>query len=148
MTRKDRTHLTGPGDAQDVSSVRMLTKQEFGQRIYRLMMARGWRQAELARRAGLPRDSISSYVNGKTFPTPLSVQKLAAAFDMKPEEILPNHVAGAISADNPDIELKVSPSDTRLAWLRINKAVSLETGAKIVQLLSADSIMQDNDAPD
>lgn len=139
MSRKERVHLIDGASTDGADDkVRVLTKQEFGRRLYQLMLAKGWRQADLHRAAGLPKDSISSYVRGRTFPTHMSAQKLAKALGVAVEEILPNHMAGAIAQDEPEFELKVSQSDPRRAWLRINKAVSFSVGARIAQMLEED----------
>lgn len=138
MPRKVRTHA--PGDATpDVRlAPRHLTKQEFGKRLYNLMLRRGWHQSELARQSGLPRDSISVYVRGKSMPTPTSVQALARALDVAPEELLPNHIEGAIDEDTPAFEMKVSPNAPMVAWVRLNRLVSVRTALKIAELLEAD----------
>ena len=109
MPRKQRTHLEPQGlgadkPMQSESTPRHLTKQEFGRRIYSLMLKKGMRQSDLARAADLPRDSISVYIRGRSLPTPLSLQKLAGALGVKAEDLLPNHVETAIDADAPELE--------------------------------------------
>ena len=103
------------------------------------MLERGWHQSELARQSGLPRDSISVYVRGKSLPTPTSLQALARAFGVQPHELLPNHIESAIDEDHPAFELKVSPNNTNVAWLRVNQLVSLTTAIKIAELLKNDN---------
>src|ERR1043165_6798156 len=79
MPRKVRTHV-GIGDMPSSGlTPNHLTKQEFAKRVYNLMLNKGWHQSELARQAGLTRDSISTYINGKVFPTPSKLGKLAKA---------------------------------------------------------------------
>lgn len=122
---------------------RHLTKQEFGKRVYQLMLSRGWNQSELGRQSGLPRDSISVYIRGKSLPTPQSLEALARAFNVDPSEILPNHVESAIDEDTPSLEMKVSPNAPNQAWLRVNRLVSIKTAVKVVELLEADSGIPD-----
>ena len=132
-----RTHL----DYDSVGGAprpQRLTKQEFGRRVYRLMLDRGWNQSELARQADLPRDSISVYVRGVSLPTPGSLEKLAKAFDMDPAELLPNHTELGMGADPPSLELRVNAGDPSNAWLCVNRLVTMRTATKIVQLLEAD----------
>lgn len=119
---------------------RHLTKQEFGKRLYKLMIARGWNQSELARRAGLNRDSVSTYVRGSSLPTPQSLVALAGALDMKPEELLPNQDIQAIEQDAPAFEMKASVSDPNKVLLRVNRLVSMSTAVKIAELLQNDEI--------
>ena len=117
-----------------------LTRQQFGRRLYQMMLARGWNQSELARQANLPRDSISTYVRGVALPTPKSLQALATALDTTPVDILPNAAESAIDEDNPSFEMKVSPSAPSTAWLRVNRLVSLSTATKIAELIEADHV--------
>jgi transcriptional regulator with XRE-family HTH domain len=102
------------------------------------MLTKGWTQSELARQSGLPRDSISVYVRGKSLPTPSSLKTLAEALDVSPEELLPNHVEGAIDADTPSLEMRVSPNAPGVAWLRINRLVTTRVAVRIMDLLETD----------
>jgi transcriptional regulator with XRE-family HTH domain len=139
MPRKTRTHVLAPDSPPERSLVpKHLTKQEFGKRLYRLMLGKGWNQSELARRADLPRDSISVYIRGRSLPTASSLRKLADALGVAPEELLPNHIEGAIDDDNPSFELKVSPNAPMVAWLRINRLVSTPVALKVAELVNAD----------
>lgn len=136
MTQKTRFHIDELPSGG--SAPKHLTKQEFGRVIYKLMMARGWNQSELARQADLPRDSVSTYVRGVSFPTPKSLQKLAKAFGMTPADLLPNSIEAAIDEDTPSLEMKTSTSAPGAAWLRVNRLVSLSTAVKIIELVEAD----------
>lgn len=139
MPRRVRTHI--PQDAQGDPGLapKHLTKQQFGKRLYRLMLAKGWHQSELARQADMPRDSVSVYIRGKSLPTPQSLKRLADALGVKEEELLPNHVESAIDEDNPSFEMKVSPNAPNLAWIRVNRLVTLPTAVKIAEILQADN---------
>lgn len=144
MVRKSRTHIDG--DAQTPAHLipKHLTKQEFGKRIYRLMLAKGWNQSELGRQTGLPRDSISVYVRGQSLPTPQNLQKLAEVFGISPEELLPNHAESAIDEDNPSFEMKTSTSAPGMAWVRVNRLVTMQTAIRIADLLENDRVLDRN----
>ena len=140
MARNTRTHLLDDSQASDKSlEPKHLTKVEFARRVYKLMLAKGWNQSELARRADLPRDAVSTYIRGKVFPTPTSLEKLAKALDVSSQDLLPNHAEAAIDADNPSVEMKVSPAMPTKAWLRINRLVSLGCAAKVISLIESDA---------
>lgn len=139
MPKKSRFHVDElPSDS--TLAPKHLTKQEFGRRLYRLMLAKGWNQSELARKAELPRDSVSVYVRGRSLPTPKSLGKLAAALDVNATDLLPNAVESAIDEDNPSIDMRVSPGAPRVAWLRINRMVSTSTAVKVIELVNNDRI--------
>lgn len=138
MPRKIRTHI-GISDAPTTTlRPKHLTKQEFGRRVYNLMVAKGWNQSELGRQADLPRDSISTYIRGKALPTGVSLDKLASALGVATEELLPNHIESAIDEDNPAFEMKVSTSAPGMAWVRVNRLVSTATAVRIADLLEND----------
>ena len=138
MAKNLRTHIVGDSLGDRKLAPKHLVKQDFGKRLYQLMLQKGWNQSELARQADLPRDSISVYIRGKSLPTPLSLQKMADAFGIAPEELLPNHIESAIDEDIPAIEMKVSPNAPDVAWLRINRLVTTATALKIMEMLQAD----------
>lgn len=133
-----RTHIIDGNFTPGNLTPAALTLQEFSRRLYRLMLSKGWTQAELARQSGMTRDSISGYVRGNHMPTHESVKALAKALGVKPEEILPNIIESAIDEDIPSLELKVSTSDPSKSWLRVNRLVNTKTASQIISLLDED----------
>lgn len=59
----------------------------WGKNIKRLMLAKGMKQADLARAAGLQRQNVSTYINGHNYPSPLNLAKLARGLGVEPAEI-------------------------------------------------------------
>jgi transcriptional regulator with XRE-family HTH domain len=102
------------------------------------MLSKGWHQSELARQSGLNRDAVSTYVRGRTLPTPASLDALARALGVSSVELLPNHVESAMDEDTPALEIKVSTNAPNFAWLRVNRLVSMTTAVKIAELLQVD----------
>lgn len=152
MANKVRSHLNptvfnkpkGSAEAEAARKVltpKQIAKQEFGNRLYKLMLGKGWSQSELARRADLPRDLISTYVRGRSFPTPQSAQRLAKALGIAPEELMPNHVSSAIEEDSPAFDMKVSPNAPNHAWVKVNQLLRLETAVRIAQLVQEDAAL-------
>jgi transcriptional regulator with XRE-family HTH domain len=62
----------------------------FSDKLYKLMMAHGLRQTDLAQSMGVSRDLISLYVRGKAIPSGLALVDLAKALDVRPEELVPD----------------------------------------------------------
>lgn len=137
MAKRIRTHLAGKSDQHHLAP-KHLTLQEFGRRIYQLMLKKGWRQADLARESGLPRDSISTYVRGTVRPTDESLKKVAKALGVEKEDLLPNMIEDAIEQDSPSVEMKISASDPTKAWLRLNRLVNTSTAVKIIEIIHAE----------
>lgn len=137
MTRNPRWHVDEvPADPE--YTPKHLTKQDFGRRLYKEIMQRGWNQSELARQAGLTRDSVSTYIRGRAFPTPKSLQALAEALGLRPADLLPNAMEGAVDADDPAFEMRSSPAAPGFAWLRVNQLVSFGAATRIAEILEAD----------
>jgi len=139
MPRKVRTHANTPeGLEGSPLKPKHLTKQEFGKRLYNLMLSKGWHQSELARKSGLNRDAISTYIRGRTLPSPQNRDALAKALGVDPDVLLPNYLEAAINEDSPAFEMKVSTSAKGMAWLRVDMLVRTSTAAKVAELLEAD----------
>lgn len=139
MPNKVRTQMNVDSLSEKKMTPKHLTKQEFARRLYKLMMSKGWTQSELARRADLPRDSISVYARSKSLPTPQSLQKLAKAFDMPAEELLPNHMEHAMDEETPAFSMQESSANPGKAWVRVNRLMNFSTATKIAELLEADA---------
>lgn len=115
-----------------------LAKDEFARRLYKLMLDKGWRQADFARTAGLPRNAISVYLRGASLPSPENLKALAKALGVDPDNLLPNYKESAIDRDNPQIDFRVSPANPKEAWLRINRLVTTSLAIKILGLIEAE----------
>ncbi|ODT61018.1 MAG: hypothetical protein ABS73_03945 [Paracoccus sp. SCN 68-21] len=87
----------------------------------------------------MTRDAVSTYVNGRSLPDPRNAQKLADAFGMTVEQLLPNLVEQSIDRDPPAMELKVSALNPNVAWLRLNRLVETENAMKIMSILREDN---------
>lgn len=139
MSRNARHHLD-PANRPDTADFtpRALSKQEFGRRLYALMMERRWTQSELARAAKLGRDAVSTYIRGRSFPEPKNLQKLADALGVKREDLLPNTAMRAMENDvAPMLEIRQAQGHPDKVWLRVNQMVTLDQAAQIFQVLRA-----------
>lgn len=125
-----------PTDAGGPTSPRTLAKEELAKRLYGLMVRKGWRQADLARVAGLPRDSVSVYLRAKSLPDAVNAQKLADALGITVADLLPSlpQLSFKESA-TPTFDLSVNPGTPTMAWLRINRTMPLAVALKIAELL-------------
>lgn len=140
MASRNRTHITTEmGSLMNPNKLtpKNLTKQEFGRRLYQLMLTKNWRQSELARKANIQRNAISTYVLGKALPTPVNLKKLAHVFGMKSEELLPNSAQHAMETDDPMVSMQVSPGQPGKAWLRVNQMVDTALAVQILGLIQA-----------
>ena len=61
----------------DAMSNRHLVKAEFAKRLYTKIADKGWTQSEFARNCDLARDAISTYVRGRSIPSPQALEKMA-----------------------------------------------------------------------
>ncbi|WP_145109084.1 helix-turn-helix domain-containing protein [Cereibacter sediminicola] len=110
-----------------------------GRRIQAALDEKGWKQSELAKRAGVGRDSISLYIRGKNSPTHASLVKVARALgkdigDIAPElKLATVERIRAAGTREADVEL-TSIGDGR-ARLRIDRIVSMSDAARILAIL-------------
>lgn len=144
MSKSKRVHLTPSKQMASPLIPKHLAKDEFARRLYKLMVDKGWRQADLARSSGLPRNAVSVYMRGASLPNPESLKALAKAFNVDPDKLLPNYKESAIERDNPQIDFRVSPGDPKSAWLRINRLVSTSLAIKILGLIEAEDAQTAN----
>ena len=109
---------------------REVVKSEFARRLYEAIMARGWTQSEFARHCGLNRDAISTYVRGKSSPSPVNLEKMAEVLGMRPEELMPNYYEAAHAKADSQMELRDVPNEEGYMWLKLNlrlpKKVAIE----------------------
>jgi len=107
------------------------------------MLKKGMHHAELARRADLPRNNISTYINGRSYPTEQSLAKLAKALGTTSDELLPNRAEMAIRGESqPDLSMKSSVADPGKAWLVVNRLVSTRLAAEIMVLLEKERLSE------
>lgn len=139
--RTQSTRSSIPDDAPSDAA-----KREFGRKLYRLMIDKGWNQSDLARAAAkhtsdgkFGRDNVSGYIRGLRLPGATHLSALTRALGVTAEDLVgpprPFGAAGTPPADihNPEFDMK-SLSDG-MVWLRINQAVSWDVARKIMDLL-------------
>lgn len=143
MSQKARHHLKPAHNPlanplmDPALELKELSKQEFGRRLMKLILDRGWNQSDLARAAHLGRDAISTYVRGRSFPEPRSLKALADALSVSTEALLPNSVTMAMDADTaPMLEIKQAAGHPEKVFLRVNRMVSLQQAAEIFNIIN------------
>lgn len=135
MPRKSRFVMSQGVERIDQLTPTELSRQEFGRRLYGLLIAKKLNQSQLATMADVGRDSISRYIAGKTFPTPLLLAKMAEALGVEESELLPNSLKYAMEEEQPAIDLRQAAGHPGMAWLRINRAMTFGTASKIIALI-------------
>ena len=58
------------------------------EKIKKLRVARGWSQAELARRLGVTRNGVNSWEQGLSMPSPACLVELARVFSVSTDYLL------------------------------------------------------------
>jgi transcriptional regulator with XRE-family HTH domain len=149
---KSQSHFTNGRSAVDYDSMvddnfnarrmvrKHLTRQEFGQRLFNLMIDHGWSQAELGRQADISRDAISNYIRGNYLPEPVNIKKLADAFKIKPEDLLPNVAETEIKmVSAPALEVRTG-ADPTTSWVKINRLIRSSELPKLLQAIEEASV--------
>jgi transcriptional regulator with XRE-family HTH domain len=125
-----------PRQAQEPTAInnRHLVKEEFAKRLYTLISAKGWTQSEFARHCEMNRDAISTYVRGRSVPSPVSLEKMADVLGVRPEELMPNYFESAHSKQEPTIELRDVPNEGDYMWLKLNMRLPKKVAIQIFML--------------
>tara|TARA_S200002703_G_scaffold46428_2_gene40305 strand:- start:1775 stop:2365 length:591 start_codon:yes stop_codon:yes gene_type:complete len=121
----------------DESGIKFIRKQEFGRRLQSLLAQKGWNQAEFARKVGIGRDSISTYIRGKTIPNITTLEKMAKILQLKDRsELYPNYEAeGIVQDEMPEASYKTVRGKPDRMWVSINQELPSMVAMKIMQLL-------------
>ena len=158
MARRHRV-VSKPSHLRELpaSAPKELSRIEFGRKLNQILMDRDMTQSDLSRQAfGEATDSrgykvpkgrelVSAIINGKSFPAPLTLKKIARALGMEESELLPNVKKMAIDAENqkPAFEFKVATGHPHEGWLVVNQLVSYDTFVKIAALLASDKVKEE-----
>lgn len=114
-------------------SITEARKKELANNIYRLLLAKGWRQADLVRETGLPRDMVSNYVLAKVMAPGDNIKKIAEAFGVPPTELLADFTDHKDTAS--PLEMRASATEPGKTWIKVARYVSNATARKIFELV-------------
>jgi transcriptional regulator with XRE-family HTH domain len=103
----------------------------FGERLRAKVRAKHWNQSDLARASGLGRDSISTYINGSTKPSPKNLAKIAQVIGCRVAELMPDW---DVSPPEETILELTQHSEGRVK-LRVAKTVTLDQAVAIFDIL-------------
>lgn len=125
-----------PAKAQQPEAMnnRHLVKAEFAKRLYNKIAERGWTQSEFARNCDLARDAISTYVRGRSMPSPQALEKMANVLNVRPEELLPNYYESAHSRQESTFELRDVPNEEGYMWIKLNMRLPKKVAMQIFML--------------
>ena len=118
----------------DAMSNRHLVKEDFAKRLYARITDRGWTQSEFARNCDLARDAVSTYVRGRSIPSPQALQKMADVLGVRPEELLPNYFEAAHNKQEPMFELRDVPNEEGYMWIKLNMRLPKKVAMQIFML--------------
>lgn len=141
MGSRASTHNDLPEAEQLRKVKKQATRTEFGRRLSRAMVLKGWSQSELSKRAQqkapddmrIGPDSISHYINGRYMPSPAHLKVLSETLGIDPRELLP--ADGLPEAGDTLPPIGVQDLNDGTAWLKVNQAVSWPIAVKILSLL-------------
>lgn len=135
MRKKRRPHkpyYPAPGGVTATDSRQVA----FIKNLHRLMLRKGWKQSDLAQEAekhmpkGKPfgRHLPSSYLTGKTMPSPMMLDAMAKALGVPTTEIIPEGAAEFVGAEPASVRIEMMPSGKAQLYLdiEIDAAKALE----------------------
>ena len=122
----------------------LVLKQLLSKRLNELLLARGWRQVDLVNATGLTRDAISTYVLGKVIPSNLALNKIAKAFGVRPDDLLPGATADRSVALTRTVATESVPGLPGYTHLEISQLVRSGSALKILQILEEEHVAYAN----
>jgi transcriptional regulator with XRE-family HTH domain len=121
-----------------------LIRDQFAKRLYHAIVNKAWTQSELARRSGLTRNAVSTYVTARALPTPANLDALAKALGVAADELLPP-VRDALAPATATIETcSFREVEGGQARLQVNKIVPMDTALEVIRLVNSDKAKSAN----
>lgn len=74
--------------SKEIDATVLRERAEFAERLAEFMHAKGWKSATLDRASGITKKTIDRLLAEETTPQPNTIERLAKAFDVSPEELL------------------------------------------------------------
>lgn len=108
-----------------------------GRRIQQKLYDLGWKQTDLAERAGLGRDSVSLYIRGKNLPGARNMKAMADALGMSIEELAPELQTATRKRTNSFGPQEMKQRSDGLWHVKIDRPVDQKTMLKIISALDA-----------
>lgn len=148
MSRRSHFALAPAIAEPEALTPKALTKQEFGRRLQQLLDERHWSQSDLVRAINkkfpdlekpFGRDAVSTYINGRSFPTPKNLNILCETLHVTREELLPNAISQAMNDEHLAFEMRAAAGHPGKAWVRLNRLLSFETATEIAQIISRET---------
>ena len=108
-----------------------------GRRIQQKLYDLGWKQTDLAARAGLGRDSVSLYIRGKNLPGARNLKAISDALGMTLEELAPELQVATRTRTNSFGPQEMKQRSDGLWHVKIDRPVDQKTMLKIIAALDA-----------
>jgi transcriptional regulator with XRE-family HTH domain len=112
-------------------------KRQFGATLQHHILDRGWRQADLARAAGIGPDNVSVYVRGKSMPGPTHLRKIADALRVHADDLLPGILdeSDERTGRPSSILLREISGKPGRVWLHVERELDYDRALEILQML-------------
>ena len=123
----------GSGGSKKIRSTEEV-RQVFGRKLLDAIRNADMNQSDLARRLGLTKDSISSYVRGRCLPKPATMARICSELGVVQEDLLPRRFDSAPSSERIKL-VSVGPD---AYFLTVNIIVSLKDATDIMNALPSD----------
>lgn len=128
---RDKTTESGTELALVADDARQQAKADFGRRLHKNMIKKGWRQSDLARHSALGKDSISNYVNGRTVPTQQNIEKLAQVLGIAPNDLWPGY-DGSMEGRRDVFTFRGDPEDPAYAFVVIDCRLPVDLALRLL----------------
>lgn len=117
--------------------------REFGRRLMKAIIDKGWNQSDLARAAEkhMPegqkfgRHLVSNWCKGRNMPSPLNLNAMAKALGVDARDLIPDADATFVGDDAPPpVDMKMAPNGK--ARLKIDIETDFDKAVRIMAILN------------
>jgi len=124
----------------------------FAQRLRRLRMDRDMSQSDVARavwgtttdsrgyEVARNRERISAYEQARSLPEPRSLELLAKALDVEPQDLSPELAGDEVGRQPAAVSMTMAEGQPDKVHLHVNTIASFEVASKVISLLAGDPV--------
>lgn len=116
-----------------------IARNIFAQNLAEVLDAKGWSQAEFARRLGRTRDAVSTYVNGRTFPNTETMAQILQVLGVPESRLMPQIESvlevGAGKTTIDRFEIRIETDDPTMAHVILDRRLPTAVALSLAEFL-------------
>lgn len=107
-------------------------RRKFSENLLQVLEERGMTQTDLARRSGLSKDAISTYVRQRSIPTKDSLELIAKALEVEPARLVPK-----VTGDSKRSPITVTMEGADKMRVVVDAVLPVHVATQIIELINS-----------